>query len=406
MNVFSKMWCRTFQSVFRMVIPFMPWRKPEVLQLEDGVLGLPKYIKDMGIESVLLITDGGISSLGLCNPLIEALDAEGIICGVYDRTVPNPTINNVEDACDMFAACNARAIIAFGGGSPMDCAKAVGARLARPNKPVHKMKGILKVRRKLPPLFAIPTTAGTGSETTLAAVISNPETHEKYPINDFVLIPRYAVLDPKLTVGLPKKVTSTTGMDALCHAVEAYIGNSNTKETKSKAINATALIFKYLKRAYDDGSDMEARSNMQIAAFDAGVAFTRAYVGNVHAMAHTLGGQYGVPHGLANAVLLPYLLEFYGEKVYAKLARLADAAGIEGADNKEKALAFIQAIKDMNAYMNIPDNFGGIIKEEDLPIMCKHAYDEANPLYPVPVLMGKDDFAAMYRKVNGVKTEA
>lgn len=268
------------------------------------------------------------------------------------------------------------------------------------------MKGILKVRRKLPPLFAIPTTAGTGSETTLAAVISNPETHEKYPINDFVLIPRYAVLDPKLTVGLPKKVTSTTGMDALCHAVEAYIGNSNTKETKAKAINATALIFKYLKRAYDDGSDMEARSNMQIAAFDAGVAFTRAYVGNVHAMAHTLGGQYGVPHGLANAVLLPYLLEFYGEKVYAKLARLADAAGIEGAGNKEKALAFIQAIKDMNVYMNIPDNFGGIIKEEDLPVMCKHAYDEANPLYPVPVLMGKDDFAAMYRKVNGVKTEA
>ena len=287
----------------------------------------------------------------------------------------------------------------------MDCAKGVGARVARPNKPIPKMKGILKVVKKMPPFFAIPTTSGTGSETTLAAVITDttdPNHHLKYAIQDFPLIPHYAVLDPSLTAGLPQKVTSTTGMDALCHAVEAYIGNSNTKETKAKAEEAVKLIFTYLKRAYDNGKDMEARENMQTAAFDAGVAFTRAYVGNVHAMGHAMGAKYNTPHGLAMAVILPHMLDYYGEKIYKKLAKLADVAGIKGANDAEKAKAFIQAIKDMNAYMNIPENFGGIIKKEDAEDMSEAAYKEANPLYPVPVMMGREDFVKMYLEVlNG-----
>ena len=405
MNIFYKMYCRTFQAVLKQLIKFMPWRKPELLQFENGAAGLASFVKSKGIEKVLVVTDGNLMKLGLCAPMLEAMEKEGVKAAVYDKVVANPTIDNVEAALALYNESGAQGIIAFGGGSPMDCAKGVGARVARPKKSIPKMKGILKVGKKMPPFFAIPTTSGTGSETTLAAVITdttNPEHHLKYAIQDFPLIPHYAVLDPSLTAGLPQKVTSTTGMDALCHAIEAYIGNSNTKETKQKAEEAIKLIFTYLKRAYDDGKDMEARKNMQTAAFDAGVAFTRAYVGNVHAMGHAMGAKYNTPHGLAMAVILPHMLDFYGEKIYKKLAKLADVVGITGADEAEKAKAFIKAVKDMNAYMQIPENFGGIIKKEDAVDMSEAAYKEANPLYPVPVMMGKEDFVKMYLEVlNG-----
>ena len=405
MNIFYKMYCRTFQAVLKQLIKFMPWRKPELLQFENGAAGLASFVKSKGIEKVLVVTDGNLMKLGLCAPMLEAMEKEGVKAAVYDKVVANPTIDNVEAALALYNESGAQGIIAFGGGSPMDCAKGVGARVARPKKSIPKMKGILKVGKKMPPFFAIPTTSGTGSETTLAAVITdttNPEHHLKYAIQDFPLIPHYAVLDPSLTAGLPQKVTSTTGMDALCHAIEAYIGNSNTKETRQKAEEAIKLIFTYLKRAYDDGKDMEARKNMQTAAFDAGVAFTRAYVGNVHAMGHAMGAKYNTPHGLAMAVILPHILDFYGEKIYKKLAKLADVVGITGADEAEKAKAFIKAVKDMNAYMQIPENFGGIIKKEDAVDMSEAAYKEANPLYPVPVMMGKEDFVKMYLEVlNG-----
>ena len=405
MNIFYKIYCRTFQAVLKQLIKLMPWRKPELLQFENGAAGLASFVKSKGIEKVLVVTDGNLMKLGLCAPMLEAMEKEGVKAAVYDKVVANPTIDNVEAALALYNESGAQGIIAFGGGSPMDCAKGVGARVARPKKSIPKMKGILKVVKKMPPFFAIPTTSGTGSETTLAAVITdttNPEHHLKYAIQDFPLIPHYAVLDPSLTAGLPQKVTSTTGMDALCHAIEAYIGNSNTKETKQKAEEAIKLIFTYLKRAYDDGKDMEARKNMQTAAFDAGVAFTRAYVGNVHAMGHAMGAKYNTPHGLAMAVILPHMLDFYGEKIYKKLAKLADVVGITGADEAEKAKAFIKAVKDMNAYMQIPENFGGIIKKEDAVDMSEAAYKEANPLYPVPVMMGKEDFVKMYLEVlNG-----
>ena len=248
---------------------------------------------------------------------------------------------------------------------------------------------------------AIPTTAGTGSETTLAAVISNSETHEKYAINDHALIPEYALLDASLTLGLPPHITSTTGIDALTHAVEAYIGKGNTKQTKEMAEKAVKLIFENLVTAYQDGSNFEARENMLKGSFYAGAAFTRAYVGYVHAMAHTLGGFYHTPHGLANSVILPYVLEFFGESIYKKLAKLADIVGIKGDSDEQKAKAFIQAIKDMNNTMNIPDKFVDVIKEEDIPLMVDRAYAEAHPLYPVPKFMSKSQLAEMFRKLIG-----
>lgn len=396
LNVFQKAWCRTYQGVFKILIPMLPYRKPELIEGVDSVKKLPAKIKELGYDSVLIVTDSVLMSLGLVDGLIEGLKAENVKVSLFDKTVPNPTIDNIEEALGMYNENGCQAIIAFGGGSPMDCAKGVGARVARPNKQIPQMKGLLKVLKKTPTLFAIPTTSGTGSETTLAAVVTNSETHEKYPINDFVLIPHYAVLDPTLTMGLPKHITSTTGMDALTHAVEAYIGNSTTKETREMARKATKLIFENLTKAYDDGKDLEARDNMQHASFYAGVAFTVSYVGYVHAIAHTLGGFYHVPHGLANSIILPYVLDYYGESAYKKLAELADVVGINGGSEEEKAKKFIQAIRDMNKYMNIPEKVSGI-KEEDIPTMVERALSEANPLYPVPRLMGKEEMTEMFK---------
>lgn len=396
LNVFQKAWCRTYQGVFKILIPMLPYRKPELIEGVDSVKKLPAKIKELGYDSVLIVTDSVLMSLGLVDGLIEGLKAENVKVSLFDKTVPNPTIDNIEEALGMYNENGCQAIIAFGGGSPMDCAKGVGARVARPNKQIPQMKGLLKVLKKTPTLFAIPTTSGTGSETTLAAVVTNSETHEKYPINDFVLIPHYAVLDPTLTMGLPKHITSTTGMDALTHAVEAYIGNSTTKETREMARKATKLIFENLTKAYDDGKNLEARDNMQHASFYAGVAFTVSYVGYVHAIAHTLGGFYHVPHGLANSIILPYVLDYYGESAYKKLAELADVVGIDGGSEEEKAKKFIQAIRDMNKYMNIPEKVSGI-KEEDIPTMVERALSEANPLYPVPRLMGKEEMTEMFK---------
>jgi alcohol dehydrogenase class IV len=381
-------------------MPVMPWRKPELLEGEGSLTKLPALINSKGIQNVLVVTDKGISSIGLMNPLLQSMEEEGLHYVVYDKTIPNPTIDNIEEALVLYQSNHCEGIIAFGGGSAMDCAKGVGARVARPNNTIPQLKGLIKIRKALPPLFAIPTTAGTGSETTIAAVITNSRTHEKYAMNDWVLIPRYAVLDPAVTVGLPPHITSTTGMDALTHAVEAYIGRSNTNETRQMAIDATKLIFENVYTAYSDGSNIEARKNMQMAAYYAGIAFTRAYVGYVHAVAHTLGGFYGVPHGLANAVILPYVLEQFGESAHKPLSELADAVGITDPSDtmEQKAKKFIKAIKDLNKDMGIPDKVTGIL-DKDIPTMVERADKEANPLYPVPRLMDKGELAGIYHLI-------
>ena len=396
----NRVYCRMYQGVLKLAMPFMPWRRPELLEGAGSLLRLPALIRGLGLDRVLLVTGPVIASLGLPEPLLQGLAGEGIHCAVYAETVQNPTIDNIEAALALYHAQRCQGIIAFGGGSPMDCAKGVGARLARPDRTIPEMKGILRVRKPLPPLFAIPTTAGSGSETTLAAVITDSRTHEKYALSDWPLIPHYAVLDPGLTAGLPPKVTATTGMDALTHAVEAYIGRSNTKETRAMAREAVRLIFQNLEAVYADGSNLAARAGMQRASFCAGVAFTRAYVGYVHAIAHSLGGRYNVPHGLANAVLLPHVLRRYGNAVRKPLAELADLAGLsEAADNaQQKSHRFILAIDEMNARMGIPGKIAQICPE-DIPAMARRAAKEANPLYPVPRLMDADELAEIYRLV-------
>ncbi|MDV3429177.1 MAG: iron-containing alcohol dehydrogenase [Bacillota bacterium] len=396
-----KLYCRIYQGIFKLVAHFLPWRQPQLLEGENSTSLLPALIKSKGINSVLVVTDKGITSLGLMNNLLKGLNDEKIKYIIYDKTVPNPTIDNIEEALQVYKRKDCQGIIAFGGGSSMDCAKGVGARIAKPNKTIPQMKGVLKVRKKLPPLFAIPTTAGTGSETTIAAVVTNSKTHEKYAVNDTSLIPHYAVLDPLLTVKLPPHITSTTGIDALTHAVEAYIGRSNTEETKKESRMAVKLIFENVFEAYSNGTNIEARANMQKASFLAGLAFTRAYVGYVHAVAHTLGGFYSIPHGLANAIILPYVLEYYGESAYKLLSELADLVGIcnEGDTDEEKRKKFIDAIKKLNESMNIPKKVKGIL-ESDIPLMAERALSEGNPLYPVPKIMTKEEMLNIYKIIK------
>ena len=396
-HILSRVYCRAFQLAFRLALPLLPYREPKQL---DALEDIPPLLDQRGLDAVLLVTDRSVRSLGLTAPLEEALTRSQIRFAVYDGTVPNPTIQNVEEARQLYLDAGAQAIIAVGGGSVMDCAKGVGARIARPKKSVRRMKGLLRVLRPTPLTIAVPTTAGTGSEATLAAVITDPERRHKYPINDFALIPDYAVLDPKITLGLPPFITATTGMDALTHAVEAYIGRSTTKLTRRMSEEAARLIVTYLPRAVADGHDLQARKAMLRAAYCAGVSFTRSYVGYVHGVAHSLGGQYGVAHGLANAVILPYFLEEYGSACWGKLGQLARAAGLADGQHsdQEAAQAFITWIRTQNQAMGIPDSIPEI-QDADIPQMALHAHRECNPLYPVPRLMDQEELAAMYVKL-------
>ncbi len=398
MFILKKLGCRIFQTAFRAALPILPYREPKIVSSCDG---LGDVFKKENVKSVLIVTDKGIVGNGLTEPLIAVIKKSKVRYAVYDKTQPNPTVANVEEALKLYHKNGCDALIAIGGGSSMDCAKAVGARVAYPKRSVNQMGGILRVLRKLPTLIAIPTTAGTGSEVTLAAVITDSESKHKYAMMSFPLIPHYAVLDAALTYTLPPHLTATTGMDALTHAVEAYIGRSTSKETRRLALEATSLVFKNIEKAYADGHNHKARENMLHAAYKAGVAFSKSYVGYIHAIAHSLGGLYGTPHGLANAVIMPYVLEGYGKSAYKKLHRLGIAAGVctEQDSHKDGAEKFIAAIKQLNSNMGIPEKIGGIHKE-DIPIMAKHAEKEANPLYPVPKLMTRGELEAFYYEIG------
>lgn len=397
MNFIKKCYCRTYQAAFRLALPFLPYRKPVLI---SAVRRIPELLNRHGCRRVLIITDASLVRLGLIRPLQYALAEHGISWAVYDQTMSNPTSANVEDAKTIYLEQYCDSIIGFGGGSSIDCAKAVGVRLARPRRPLKTLKGVLKVRRKLPLLIAVPTTAGTGSEVTVSAVITDSVTRHKYAINDFPLIPRYAVLDPGLTASLPPLLTAATGLDALTHAVEAYIGRTTTRDTRKAALRAVRLIFSSLEDAYRDGTNLAARKNMLMASYYAGCAFTKSYVGYVHAIAHSLGGWYQVPHGLANAILLPHVLEAYGKTIHKKLKALAVAAGIadRNTDAKEAASRFIQAIRDMKIRFQIPDTIPEI-QEKDIPRLARYADQEANPLYPVPVLMDAKKLEEFYYQV-------
>ena len=374
MNTLRKIYCRAFQKAFKFALPFLPYRNPEVI---GSVKSLPEILLKKKCDNVLIITDKGIRNLGLTDRLERALKGNNISYSIYDKTVANPTTVNVKEAEDLWYQSECKAIIGFGGGSSMDCAKAVAARIAKPKQSLAQMKGILKVHKKLPLLIAIPTTAGTGSETTLAAVITDAETRYKYAINDFPLIPRYAVLDPKVTLSLPPFITATTGMDALTHAIEGYITTGAWEMSDMFHIKAIEIISKSLRGAVENTP--EGREGMALGQYVAGMGFSNVGLGLVHSMAHPLGALYDTPHGVANAIILPTVMEYNAPYTGEKYKDIAEAMGVDttGMSQEEYRKAAVDAVKQLSKDVGIPADLKEIVKEEDLQFLSESALADA-----------------------------
>lgn len=399
-NSLEVLWCRTFQAVLKVGNYFMGYRMPTYLEGPGKIRELGAFLKEKNINDVLVVTGTGMVRRGQVQPLLDGFESAGIRYTLQAFDHPDPSSDDVELGFKTYKENGCKALVALGGGSRIDCAKGIAAKAVHPKKKVSQLQGLLKVHWPIPPFVAIPTTAGAGSETTVAAVITDSATHRKAAINDPFLIPKYAVLDPELTVGLPPYTTATTGMDALAHAVEAYTNHTyNTKLENRLAKEAVKLIHDNILVAFEDGANLEARQNMQRGAFYAGRAFTRGCVGYVHAVGHTLGGLYGVAHGLAMAVLLPHVMREFGASAHKRLAELADVCGIGGENEAEKANAFIRWIEETNKKMGLPDSFD-VIREEDIDQMIAWASKEANPLYPVPVVWSKKDFRRFIQSIR------
>ena len=394
------LWCRTFQGILKIGNYFMGYRMPKYLEGPGRIQDLGVFLRERGLNDVLVVTGSGMVRRGQVQPMLDGFDANGIRYTLQTYDTTDPTSDDVELGYKTYQENGCKSIVAIGGGSRIDCAKGIAAKAVHPKKTVAQLQGLLKVHFPIPTFIAIPTTAGAGSETTVAAVITDSATHRKAAINDPFLIPKYAVLDPELTAGLPPYTTATTGMDALAHAVEAYTNKTyNTKLEDKLAKKAVKLIHDNLLTAFEDGSNLEARQNMQLGAFYAGRAFTRGCVGYVHAIGHTLGGLYGVAHGLAMAVLLPHVMRQYGAAAHKRLAELADVCGIVGANDAEKADAFLRWIEETNKKMGLPDKFD-VIQNQDIDQMITWAKKEANPLYPVPVIWGQEEFRQLIESVR------
>ncbi len=380
-------------AVTKVVFKLVPDRIPLTLMGAGSSTELCASIAQLGIGKVLIVTDAMLVKLGIVAKITADLDKYGVRWCIYDGVEPDPTYEHVEAGLSMLRRERCDAVLAVGGGSPMDAAKIISAA-ATNNKPLRKLAGLFKVRKTPLPLFAIPTTAGTGSEVTVAAVVSDPVTHAKQFVIDPKLLPVIAALDPLLMVGLPQAVTAATGMDALTHAVESYIALTSSPLTESYATAAIKLIFANLPRACSDGSDIEARKAMAMASYYAGIAFTRTSVGYVHAIAHTFGAHYRTPHGLANAIVLPHVLEFSAGPARRRLAQMARMIGIEAGGDEALARAFIAAVRDLMERIGIPPTLEAL-KPTDIAGIAKQALAEANMNYPVPRYMTQAECEAL-----------
>jgi len=379
---------------------FIPIPQPELLVGPGSSSRLGQAIAGFGHTKILIVTDSTISKLGLLKPLTDALDVGGAQYVVFDEITPDAPLPLIEKGIDFFRSHGCDAIVAVGGGSPMDASKAIAVAVANPGKSLRQLAGYFKGLRSPVKIYAVPTTAGTGSEATVAAVIADPANERKLVLVDFRMVPKMAALDPALMTGLPPHITATTGIDALTHAVEAFIGNWKTPYSDRMALSAVGLIFENLRAAYQDGGNLAAREKMALASTHAGLAFTRANVGYVHAIAHQFGGKYHTPHGLANGIMLPHVLDYSMPAITDRLAQLAVCAkvGTENESPQELANKFLDAVKQLNADLQIPATLEAL-QESDIPDLAAAALREAHTGYPVPRYMTQLQCEDMIRKV-------
>lgn len=367
----------------------LPFNWPKTFEGESPAVDMCQYIVDKGWhKSLLFISSKTPVRTGLIQPMVDVLEAGGIKVTVYDDVKPDPTVEQIEATVKVLVENNCDGVIALGGGSVIDAAKAVAARGKNPKRSILDMTGMFRVMRGMLPLYAVPTTAGTGSEVTIAAVVTDTKAQKKLPMLDPRLMPRLAALDGGLMLGVPKHVTAATGMDALTHAVEAYISGNAMDRTDVLALEAVKLIMANLETAVEDGNNLDARQAMARASHLAGKAFTQAGVGYVHAIAHNFGALYHVPHGRANAIVMPYVLDYSKPRCAKRLARLAREAGIgdEVMSAEQRADLFIARIREMNKKFDIPDYIEDL-KEEDIPRIAQAARAEARWTYAVPRYM-------------------
>ena len=381
------------------VTGLLPIPQPMLLVGPGASRRLGQALCGFGHKKILIVTDRVVAEMGLPGALTKALSEGGTAYVIFDAITPDAPIPLIEQGIAFYRKEGCDAIVAFGGGSPMDAAKTIALAVAN-KKPPRQLVGYFKGLRHPVPLYAVPTTAGTGSEVTVAAVVSDPKTNRKLVIADTRLVPAMAALDPSLMTGLPRHVTAATGMDALTHAIEAFIGNWSTGYTDRMALAAVGMIYDNLRIAYRNGKNLAAREQMALASTYAGLAFTRANVGYVHAIAHQLGGKYHTPHGLANAIMLPHVLKFLSPAIIKKLAVLAvrAKAGNEGERAAVRAKKFLDSIDALSRDLGIPRHLDAL-READIPELAKAACWEADTNYPVPRYMSPGTCEELLRQV-------
>ena len=399
MNGIKIAYARTFQFFLRIASKIVRFPIPTTKErLED----IPTLLNSNGLKCPILIVSNTVSKGKRYESVIKMLEANQIKYFPYIGIASDPTFKTIEVLAGFYKAHECDSIIAIGGGSVIDAAKAMGVLVSNKYKNLSRFKGVLKVKKKLPYFIAVPTTAGTGSEASIASVVTNEETKDKFAISDGKLVPNVAILDDSLLKGLPSELVATTGMDAFTHAIESYMNHAGNKKSKEYAKKSLYLIKNHLYEFYSDRENDIARHNMLYASFYAAISFTRSYVGYVHALAHAIGGVYHKPHGYLIAILLPYVLEAYGKKAYKALAKASIEMGIGNntSSREENALSLISWIRELNQKMGIPNSLDNLINEKDYLPLAEHASIEANPWYPVPKELDKNELAFVLRKAN------
>ena len=357
------------------------------------------WCKEHGYKRALIIMDKVVKETGIADKMLDSLNKVGVAYFIYDKVLPNPTVSMSKEAADIGKTNNVDVVIAIGGGSPIDCAKLTSAAITS-KKTINNLIGILKVKQMPLPLIAIPTTAGTGSEVSAGAVISDDVTHMKSIMISPKIVPKLAVLDGETMTGLPKQWTAGTGFDALTHAVEAYIGFHYNADAKRNASEAVAAINKYLKRAYDNGSDIEARGALSLAAYKAGLAMNKCSLGYAHAFGHRLTGFYDLPHGMAVGMVLPHVINYNKKAAEKEFAELAVACDL-GKDSEPKdvlADKFEKRIFELYDKLKLPKKCDKL-KKSDYDQIVKEAFKETNATYGVPKYMTKKEAAELLDKI-------
>ena len=390
---------RTRQALFSPIQKIQLNLQPTMIKGEHALLDLVDVLKEKHMNRYMIVTTAGFIKRGTLQPFFERLDKSRIAYSIFQDVKPDPEISDVEKLKEYYIKEGCQGLIAIGGGSVIDCSKAALACVQTSHLDVKTVLETGRVSKILPLFIAVPTTAGTGSEVTAGAVITDPIRKRKYALSHLFLIPKYAVLDGTLLTTLPAKMTAYTGMDALTHAIEAYINHFNNRKTKKYELEAIESIFQYLIPSFLDGSNIQYRLELLEASYKAGVAITNNYIGYVHAIAHGIGGMYHLQHGMINAIILPIVLEEYGDAVTKKLAQIADVIGIDGQTDQQKAEHFIKKLKELNQVLGIPTSIPEI-QEADIHYLATGAEKEGNPTYPTPVTWDVRKFEEVIRKIQ------